>query len=151
MSKIIRYTLAAICLAASIGSLALWRRSATYVDVVVSPKLYGTQRVAVLQSFKGSLTIRSMLALPTAHPYASWRVVSWSGLTGRGPLLPLPLAPKKQFGKELRGFFFPLWYAALLFALAAVAALRLGRRFTLRSALITTAVVAALLGMPVAL
>ena len=47
--------------------------------------------------------------------------------------------------------FFPLWYPALTFALAGVAALRLGRRFTLRSAIIATTVVAAILGMAVGL
>jgi hypothetical protein len=46
---------------------------------------------------------------------------------------------------------FPLWYPALVFALAGIGALRLGRRFTLRSAIIATAVVAGLLGMVVAL
>jgi hypothetical protein len=46
---------------------------------------------------------------------------------------------------------FPLWYPALIFALAGVAAMRLGRRFTLRSAIIATTVVAGLLGMVVAL
>ncbi|WP_152101008.1 hypothetical protein [Lacipirellula parvula] len=46
---------------------------------------------------------------------------------------------------------FPLWYPALVFALAALSAVRLGRRFTLRSALVGTSVVAALLGMVVAL
>jgi hypothetical protein len=47
-------------------------------------------------------------------------------------------------------FYFPLWYPALVFALAAVAAIRIGR-FTLRSPLVGTSVVAALLGMVVAL
>jgi hypothetical protein len=42
---------------------------------------------------------------------------------------------------------FPLWYPALIFALAGVGVLRLGRRFTLRSAIIATTVVAGLLGM----
>ena len=46
---------------------------------------------------------------------------------------------------------FPLWYPALIFTLAGVATLRLGRRFTLRSAIIATTVVAGLLGMVVAL
>ncbi len=47
--------------------------------------------------------------------------------------------------------FFPLWYPALIFALAGVASLRLGRRFTLRSAIIATTIVAGLLGMAVGL
>jgi hypothetical protein len=46
---------------------------------------------------------------------------------------------------------FPLWYPALIFALSGVALLRLGRRFTLRSAIIATTVVAGLLGMAVIL
>ena len=53
-----------------------------------------------------------------------------------------------------RGFntvHFPIWYPALVFALAGVGALRIGQRFTIRSALIATTVVAALLGMVVAL
>ena len=48
------------------------------------------------------------------------------------------------------GVSFPLWYPALIFALAGVASLRLGR-FTLRSAIIATSVVAVLLGMAVLL
>ena len=47
--------------------------------------------------------------------------------------------------------FFPLWYPALIFALAGVAALRIRRQFSIRSALVALSVVAALLGMIVAL
>jgi hypothetical protein len=46
---------------------------------------------------------------------------------------------------------FPLWFPALVFTLAGVASLILDRRFTLRSAIIATAVVAGLLGMMVGL
>lgn len=151
MAKIIRYTLATICLAASIGCLALWWRSATHADVVISPRLYGSQRVATIQSFKGSLTVLTMLALPASNPYARWRASFWSGLDDRGPLMPLMLAPETQFGKRLKGFYFPHWYAALVCALAAAATLRFGCRFTLRSALIATTIVAALLAMAVTL
>ena len=56
----------------------------------------------------------------------------------------------KQFGWYGTGYHFPFWYAALVFALAGVGALRVGR-FTIRSALITTTIVAVLLGMVVAL
>jgi len=47
--------------------------------------------------------------------------------------------------------YFSLGYASLIFDLAGVASLRLGRRFTLRSAIIATMVVAGLLGMAVGL
>jgi hypothetical protein len=43
--------------------------------------------------------------------------------------------------------YFPLWSPALIFALAGVVALRLSGRFTIRSALIATTVVAVLLGI----
>ena len=47
--------------------------------------------------------------------------------------------------------YFPLWYPALIFALAGVAVLRFRRQFSIRSALVCLTVVAALLGMVVAL
>ncbi|WP_145431820.1 hypothetical protein [Lacipirellula limnantheis] len=52
---------------------------------------------------------------------------------------------------EVRHFkFCPLWYPALVFALAAVGILQIPR-FTIRSALIATTIIAALLGMVVVL
>jgi hypothetical protein len=56
-----------------------------------------------------------------------------------------------NFGRFRRSLFFPLWYPALVFALAGVAALRFRRQFSIRSALVAVSVVAALLGMVVAL
>ena len=54
-----------------------------------------------------------------------------------------------RFGHFLDILYFPLWYPALIFTLAGVAALRLGRRFTLRSAIVATSILAGLLGMAV--
>ncbi|WP_145430030.1 hypothetical protein [Lacipirellula limnantheis] len=54
-------------------------------------------------------------------------------------------------GRYRSAVYFPLWYPALIFALAGVGTLRLGRRFTIRSAIVATTVVAGLLGMAVAL
>jgi hypothetical protein len=56
-----------------------------------------------------------------------------------------------SFGRVGDRIYFPLWYPALIFALAGVGSLRLGRRFTIRSAIIATTVVAGLLGMAVTL
>ena len=56
-----------------------------------------------------------------------------------------------RYGASGAAVYFPLWYPALIFALAGVGVLRLGRRFTLRTAIIATAVVAGLLGMAVVL
>jgi len=57
------------------------------------------------------------------------------------------MAKRRQFGRYGPGVYCPHWYPALIFALAGVGTLRLGRRFTLRSAIIATTVVAGLLGM----
>jgi hypothetical protein len=54
------------------------------------------------------------------------------------------------FRTKLTDVYFPLKYPALFFALAGVGFLKLGR-FILRSAIIATAAVAALLGMAVIL
>ena len=66
-----------------------------------------------------------------------------------------PVAERVSDGSRFvlteRGAIFPLWFPALVFALAGVGALRLDRRFTIRSAIIATTVVAGLLGMAVAL
>ena len=55
------------------------------------------------------------------------------------------------FGRRGRKIYFPLWYPALVFALAGVGVIRFRRQFSIRSALIAFAVVAALLAMPLAL
>ena len=52
-----------------------------------------------------------------------------------------------SFGRTRTGVHFPVWYPALIFAIAGVAALRFRRQFSIRSALIATTVVAALIGM----
>jgi hypothetical protein len=57
----------------------------------------------------------------------------------------------RVMGSKATIIFFPLWYPALVFALAGVAALRFRRQFSIRSALVAVSVVAALLGMVVAL
>jgi hypothetical protein len=49
------------------------------------------------------------------------------------------------------GVIFPVWYPALVFALAGVGVHRFRRQFSIRSALIAFAVVAALLAMPLTL
>ena len=57
----------------------------------------------------------------------------------------------EPFGRLRHEFYFPLWYPALIFALAGVGVLRFRRQFSIRSAFIAVSIVAALLGMVVAL
>ena len=54
-----------------------------------------------------------------------------------------------EFGTLGESCFFPLWYPALIFALAGVGVLRFRRQFSIRSALVAVSVVAALLGVAV--
>ena len=56
-----------------------------------------------------------------------------------------------MFSLRGRTVKFPLWYPALIFALAGVGVLRFRRQFSIRTALICVSVVAVLLGMVVAL
>ncbi|MBL9161958.1 MAG: hypothetical protein JNL18_04365 [Planctomycetaceae bacterium] len=81
-----------------------------------------------------------------------WFVDSFRlGEVGRSSLQQHIVGQQGQFGSHANGIYFPLWYPALIFALAAISALRLGRRSTLRSAIIALTIVAGLLGMAVIL
>ncbi|WP_145435636.1 hypothetical protein [Lacipirellula limnantheis] len=81
-----------------------------------------------------------------------WFVDSFRlGETGCSNLQQHIVGQQGQFGSPANGVYFPLWYPALIFALAGIAALRLGRRSTLRSAIIATTIVTGLLGMAVIL
>jgi hypothetical protein len=148
MLKAIRYTLAAMCLAASLGCLALWWRSTLYLDNA----LVITRSVVVqLTSFQGSCRIFINANRPNSAAAFQLKVNS---LEVDYPLSPgIRSTPKdtRQFRANAGSAKFPLWYAALVFALAAVAAIRIGRQFTLRSALAGMSVVAILLGMVVAM
>jgi hypothetical protein len=137
MAKFIRYLLATVCFAASVGCLALWgwshfsTRPATVAEYALAKDELS------LTAFAGTGVI--IVVSPTAtlrESFVEWMVRDSNfGMFG-------------QFGRSV---YFPLWYPALVFALAGVAALRFRRQFSIRSALITVSVVAALLGMVVAL
>jgi hypothetical protein len=152
MAKFIRYALATFCFAASIGCLALWWRSMTQADYVVGPSRILPGRAAYIGCASGCSTA-GFFSENNSATYPNWKHVvapvtddlrrAYTDMLCRGGLF--------QFSTEADQITFPLWYPALIFALAGVAALRLGRRFTLRSAIIATTVVAGLLGMAVAL
>jgi hypothetical protein len=143
----LRYAIAALFFAASVGCLALWWRSASHWDIhewLTKPPFCGH----ILQ------TIDGMALVEFNHEYAYAPSISRSYFhtsnRANGQL-------KSKI--EKRGLFyligmnaqFPLWYPALVFALAGVGVLRFRRQFSIRSALISLTVVAALLGMVVAL
>lgn len=151
MAKLIRSTLAALFLAASVGCAGLWWRSMTHAEVVYTPPLLGWRRVAALASFNGSLDLLTMKLFPTAKGQrdVTWHVASWPSADEGSPVTPLRLEHDQRFGlgKRLKGVYLPHWYAALILALFAVGTLRVGHRFTIRSVLIITTIIATLLGM----
>ena len=141
MLKLLRYTLAAIFLAASVACLGLWWRSATTLDHTIGPSV--GKWLLEATSFQGAATV-SLRERTHLHGV---NLEMWLESV---PHQMLMLAEKQEAFRLLpNGIRFPLWYPALVFALAAGGVLRLGQRFTIRSALIATTVVAALLGMMV--
>ena len=146
----LRYSLATFCFAASVGGLALWWRSESHIDLVsvnLPSKNYvqiGTSCGDCGLGFHTDASLEGKYWEHTSQPVEfEYRVL---------------IAHRPNFAassRPVRGNWtyyschFPLWFLSLIFALAGVSALRLGRRFSLRSAIIATAVGAGLLGMAV--
>ncbi|BBO31588.1 hypothetical protein [Lacipirellula parvula] len=133
MLKAIRYALAAIFLAASVGCLALWQFDGVKPRTLAISS--ATHEVR-LEAWRGKGMISMLSVRQTAVPVYRQAVLRYLLANSSG-----------RVGYRNRGIHFPLWYAALVFAVAAVAAIRIGRQFTLRSALVGMSVVAVLLGM----
>ncbi|MBL9162088.1 MAG: hypothetical protein JNL18_05020 [Planctomycetaceae bacterium] len=146
MAKYVRYVLAFICFAASVGCLALWGWSyIVYVRINhQSPINFGSIHFA---AFRGSVCIGPMNAPQVGMAWRHEPIVVPKSIHNSAEARFGP----SQFGRYRSDYYFPLWYPALVFALAGIASLRLGRRFTLRSAIIATTIVAGLLGMAVIL
>ena len=150
----IRYSVATVCFAASVGCLLLWWRSYSISYRAEGPNYAAPDFSVVLEAYYGRGI--ALLGVSNDIPLQIWSLRSTADdrrlkqmrdiFTNSHSFALLPTG-----GKASLSFHFPLWYPALIFALAGVASLRLGRRFTLRSALIATTVVAGLLGMAVIL
>ena len=151
MAKYIRYALATICFAASVGCLALWWRSYELSDRF-GVTLPGIQtREFAAWTYDGDVILGSQEVLSPFLPVGPrWTRPMFPGFVST--MFDEDMARQGQFGSiSSLGPYFPLWYPALIFALAGVAALRFRRQFSIRSALIAVSVVVALLGMAVAL
>ena len=159
MGKFVRYGLAAVVFAASVGCLALWGRSATQQDVVVGPTYLSTSRGIMLDTGDGVVVATTVLERPSSPNRKrfnkEWKYLARPevAMAGRREQLAPILERSGQllFSLEDEMAYFPLWYPALVFALTGVGVLRFRRQFTIRAALICFAVLAALLGMFVAL
>jgi hypothetical protein len=146
MPKFIRYALAATCLAASVGCLALWWGSASRRPIKDHVTLYVAFRTVYFDAYDGIVSVYAAMPRPER-----WEFYSYEHDTPSQGHFAGEVKRHGLFRTEITAVYFPLWYPALVFALAGVAALRFRRQFSIRSALITVSVVAALLGMVVAL
>ena len=143
MTKFIRYALATVCFAAGVGCLALCFSNA-YVDCCLSAFACSVEcevnsGSAFIVAYDEPLTSRLTFSERSPKPW-------WEDFYGDG----------RSFGwgwflDFYPSIYFPLWYPALVFTLIGIAALRLRRRFSIRSAVVAVTVLVALFGMVVTL
>jgi hypothetical protein len=145
MIRFIRYALATFCFAASVGCLALWWRSEMVRDLTVIPNAVCPQRILAVYS-KDSLLDFSHDSRPNL--FAEWFVES---VPISEDAFTQDRSDDGWFGRRRSHVWFPIWYASLIFGFAGVGILRFRRQFSIRSALVATTVVAALIGMAVIL
>ncbi len=145
----LRYVLATFCFAASVACLALWWRSIDYDDLFSGPSVVRGE-LMYLNAIRG----KGVLATQVYNGPIRWRYSSRPRVKVENALGDNNGVTRRNFGMQRRDIFwrisFPLWYPALIFALAGVGIMRVGR-FMIRSALIATTIVALLLGMVVVL
>jgi hypothetical protein len=146
MTKLVRYALATLCFATTVGCLALWRGSASRRPVNDHVTLYVAFRTAYFDAYDGIVSVYTAMPRPER-----WEFYSYEHDTPSQGHFAAEVKRHGLFRTEHTAVYFPLWYPALVFALAGVAALRFRSQFTIRSALITVTIVAALLGMVVTL
>ena len=145
MLTYLRYTLAAVCFAASVGCLPLWWRSFTIHEQIFCQRPASSE-VIYVSAFRGAgyLGVANAPKVPITWQHVPI-VIADMNIPAEARFGP------PQFGWMGKGYYFPLWYAALIFALAGVGVLRFRRQFSIRSALIATTAIAALIGMAVTL
>lgn len=145
MANFIRYALATFFFATSVSCVALWGWSVRH---------HRWESTISYYMFPKSLhiTVADGVAIAeygTPDSLVRFQLEYEETLTRR--LRIARLGEQGWFGKTDQECFFPLWYAALLFALAGVAALRFRRQFSIRSTLIATTIVATSIAMAVIL
>lgn len=156
MASFIRYAIAAFFFAASVSCLALWlwtRLDSTRRLVVQHVRPPPTTTYFLLECMVGQAAL-NVIQDDFIGPY--WRVQVAEtpaegiahferNLQGSGTLY----AEELYDGRSHYGC--PLWYASLIFALAGGGVICFRRQFSIRSAMIATTVVAALVGVAVML
>jgi hypothetical protein len=152
MAKFIRYALATVCFAASVGCLGLWWRSTTYFEKAAGPTYLFPQRALYVEYYRG---IASTTFLDDPKGRLGGEGWEWLGSTSDDYKIYefYDIKNKGLFGihEKMPMAHFPLWYPALTFTLVGVGVLRFRRQFSIRTALICLTIVAALLGIVVIL
>lgn len=143
MVKFIRYSLATLFFAASVGCLALWWRSFSYKDILNGPTYVLPMKGIYFESFNGNAWTVLMDPRHSGSYKREWR------LSTHGAERELLFASPKPEAKSKRLIRFPLWYPALIFALASIAVTRVRRRIRIWSVFIATTIVAGLLEIAV--
>jgi hypothetical protein len=148
MLTYLRYALATFCFAASVGCLGLWEWSH---QQRITCQVQSATKHSFIEARGGYLTVHPCDMRASSVGSSIYTFWSKESQDTDDLFLSVVIANSGMFGVYHSLLHFPLWYPALIFALAGVGILRLGRRFTIRSAIIATTVVAGLLGMAVIL
>lgn len=151
MASYPRYALAIVCLAASVGCLALWVWTSIHRTSRLAAIYPAASRTVYFMANDGDITVG------LGHPLTTRQ-------TARGVRFAAVIMDEQEirglqeWRLEFGRFSYanlasrcPTWYPALIFTLAGVGVLRFRRQFSIRSALVCLSVVAALLGMVVVL
>ena len=145
----LRYALATVCFAASVGCLAMWWRSHSYADQLTGQApwnrvvLGAESRLGLIKGIRLTIGGSASRRMPFRHKSES--------VDDESRQSNAKLVESGTFFRSSNAIFFPHWFGALIFALAGFGVLRFRRRFSIRSALICVSVVALLLGMAVIL
>jgi len=149
MLKYLRYALPTVCFAANVGCLASWGwtvafRGEEFRAIYYSPTLTPFAAVACGQIHTG--LGRGKTPPPGISAGLSLR---WHEM-GAGPKAFYQTVVQKSghFSTYYKSVLFPAWFLAVVFATAAIAFVKV-TRFSLRTAIIATTVVAGMLGMAV--
>jgi hypothetical protein len=129
---------------ASVLLIVLWVRSYWLRDAINCPIPGGLD----LGSMCGRISVSHYLDSPEDSRWArNW---SWSSFQVKSTPPELRAAPSWHYGSSRFGTYitFPIWFAVIIFAAFGVTPwVRWGRRFSLRTLLIATTIIAVVLGL----
>jgi hypothetical protein len=148
MLACLRYFLATVCFAASVGCLAWRAGNLARREALDKVTLSVNSTSWNVEAFNG-VAVTWVEACSPGSWNLQWKSVQMTDIAQA--LFHELTSEQGQIGAFEHALYFPLWYPALIFTLVGVGVLRLGRRFSLRSAIVATTVVAGLLGMAAAL